>query len=327
MDKYSDYSREDLINKIKELEHFITALKKEKDHEELLDFPWVGNLGNWCWNVQTDRLICNDQKILALNYTKDDIPEELGFEFFTSKLHPEDYDRVMDDMRQHLLCNTDAYEVEYRIKTKEGNWKWYYDIGKVTKRDKDNSAILVAGIVFDITRKKEMKLLIEEQNKKLLELVNFDHLTNILNRKSLYEKLEVELVLCKKNNSKLSVAMMDIDRFKKVNDTYGHIAGDLVIKQVSDIIQCNLSERDFVGRYGGEEFLIVFPESDIKKAFTTTEKIRKDIENSQFTDGIEITISGGLKEYNNESIEIFIDKSDKYLYKAKKNGRNRIIYE
>ena len=159
-----------------------------------------------------------------------------------------------------------------------------------------------------------MGLLIKEQNKKLLQLVNFDHLTNILNRKALYEKLEIEIDLFEKNNSKLSVAMMDIDRFKKVNDTYGHLAGDLVIKQVSDIIQTNLSEGDFVGRYGGEEFLIVFPESDRKKAFVKTEKIRKDIEKSGFTDGIKITISGGLKEYNNESIEIFIDEDTQEVY-------------
>lgn len=198
MDKYSNYSKEELIKKVEELEMLVHALKDDKDQEELLIFPWTGNLGHWYWNIKADKLICNDKKITTLNYLKEEIPEELGHDFFTSKLHPEDYEMVMENMRQHLKGNTKSYEVEYRIQTKEANWLWYYDIGKVTKRDEEGNPILLAGIVFDVTEKKEMELLIKEQNKNLEEMVKLDYLTKIFNRRAVYGRLEKEVDRSKK---------------------------------------------------------------------------------------------------------------------------------
>lgn len=325
MGKYSNVSKKDLIERIEELEYLLNVLKEEKDQEELLKFPWLGNLGHWYWNVKTNKVVCNDKKVLALNYTKDEIPKNMGFEFFTSKLHPEDYEIVMDNMRQHLYGITDAYEVEYRIQAKDGSWKWYYDIGKVTKRDEENKPIIVAGIVFNITEKKEMELLIQEQNRQLLEIVNLDYLTNALNRRALYEKLKTEIDMLNINKSYLTIVMIDIDNFKLVNDTYGHLVGDLVLKQVAEIIKSNLLESHIVGRYGGEEFLIILPDINKEQGYIIAERIRKSIENAQFVHDIRLTISGGLKEYNKESINMLIDKADKHLYQAKNNGRNQIV--
>lgn len=321
---YHNISEENLIQKIEELECLLDALKQEKDQEELLKFPWVGNLGHWYWNVKTNNVVCNDKKVLALNYTKEEIPENMGFEFFTSKLHPEDYEIVMDNMRQHLYGNTDVYEVEYRIQAKDGSWKWYYDRGKVTKRDEKNKPILVAGIVFDITEKKEMELFIQKQNKKLLEIVNLDYLTNVLNRRALYEELKSEINISNKDNRKLTIIMMDIDYFKAVNDTHGHLVGDLVLKQVAEVIKSNLLERHILGRYGGEEFLVILPNSNKEQGHIIAERIRQGIENSQFVHNIRLTISGGLKEYSKEPINILLDEADKCLYKAKNSGRNQI---
>lgn len=325
MGKYSNVSKKDLIERIEELEYLLNVLKEEKDQEELLKFPWLGNLGHWYWNVKTNKVVCNDKKVLTLNYTKDEIPQNMGFEFFTSKLHPEDYEIVMDNMRQHLYGITDAYEVEYRIQAKDGSWKWYYDIGKVTKRDEENKPIIVAGIVFNITEKKEMELLIQEQNRQLLEIVNLDYLTNVLNRRALYEKLKTEIDMLNINKSYLTIVMIDIDNFKLVNDTYGHLVGDLVLKQVAEIIKSNLLESHIVGRYGGEEFLIILPDINKEQGYIIAERIRKSIENAQFVYDIRLTISGGLKEYNKESINMLIDKADKCLYQAKNNGRNQIV--
>lgn len=325
MDQYSDLSKADLIKKVKELECLVEMFTEKKNQEELLEFPWVGNLGRWCWSVENDNLICNDQKVLALNYTKDEIPEKMGFEFFTSKLHPEDYERVMENMRQHLKGNTDVYEVEYRIQTKDGYWKWYYDRGKITKRNKKNQPSLLVGIVFDITETKEMEMLIKKQNKELAQLANYDHLTEIYNSRGLRQKLESEIKLSHKNKEKLSIILMDIDRFKLVNDIQGHVVGDQVLKQTATNIKKNLLGKDIVGRCGGEEFLIILPNTNKQQAHIVAERIRTNIENDQFPNGIKITVSGGIKEYNGEPIDIFIDGADKCLYRAKNKGRNKIV--
>lgn len=325
MKKYNEFSREDLIKKIKEDEYIIDELKKEKNEEELLNYPWVGNLGHWYWNIQTNDVISNDKKITTLNYTVDEIPEDLGFEFFTSKLHPDDYERVMDNMRQHLYGNSEVYEVEYRIQTKDGDYKWYYDIGKVTRRDEENKPLFVSGIVFNITEKKNMELIIRNQNEKLLEAVNLDHLTKTLNRKALYEKLESEIHIVDKSQSKLSIVMIDIDKFKRVNDNYGHQVGDSVIKKIAEIIKNSLPEESFVGRYGGEEYLVIIPGRDKEQAYIVAENIRKNIEDTEFIYGIKITVSGGVSEYDNkQSLDVLVYESDKNLYKAKNSGRNKI---
>jgi diguanylate cyclase len=325
IDRYSEFSTDMLINRIKELEILVDTLKEEKNKEELLNFPWLGNLGHWYWNVRSNDVVCNDQKILALRYTKDEIPNKIGFEFFTDKLHSEDYARVMDNMRQHLYGYTSVYEVEYKIQAKDGSWRWYYDRGKVTKRDESGNPLLVAGIVFDITVQKEMELMIEEQNKELLKIVNIDYLTKVFNRKALYEKLEFEIARANRYKDDLSVLMIDLDHFKTINDVHGHLAGDSVLKQVAEIIKSNLREPDIAGRYGGEEFLIILPRTDREQGFIVAERIRKSIQDADLLNRTKVTISGGLKEYNGESLNKLLDEADKRLYIAKRNGRNNIV--
>lgn len=325
MDKYKDHSRDDLIKKVEELELLVEALKDDKDHEELLIFPWTGNLGHWYWNIKTDKLICNDKKITTLNYRRDEVPEDIGHEFFISRLHPDDYEMVMEDMREHLSGKTQAYEVEYRIRTKEGNWKWYYDIGKVTKKDEEGKPVLLAGIVFDITEKKEMELLVKEQNENLEKMVNLDYLTKVFNRRAIQRKLESEIAKSEKNKEKLSIIMIDIDEFKSVNDHHGHLVGDLVLKRIAKSIKKSLLGSDIVGRYGGEEFLVILPNTNREEARIVGERIRENIKKEQFTNGVRVTISGGVKEYNRESINKFLDEADKSLYYAKKRGRNKVV--
>lgn len=248
MDKYSHASREALVERVEELDTLVQALRREKNDIELLKLPWVGNLGQWHWNIKTNSVICNDAKILALNYSKEEIPEEIGFEFFTSKLHPDDYENVMENMKDHLVGKKDVHEVEYRIQTKEGGWKWYYDRGKIVKSDSQNKPLLLSGIVFDITESKEMEILIKRQNEKLEELVRFDYLTKALNRRSLVEELKSQIASSKKKREKLSIIMMDIDRFKAVNDKKGHLVGDKVLVEVSETIKKNMLGTDFIGR-------------------------------------------------------------------------------
>ena len=167
MTDYSNHTREQLIQRIRELENLTEAYRDEKEKEELLNFSWTGNLGHWYWDVPTNTVEFNPLKVMTLGYSRDEIPEKTDYQFFTDKLHPDDYDRVMNNMMEHLDGKRNVYEVEYRIKTKQGDWKYFYDRGKITKRDENGRPLFLAGIVFDITREKEAEAQLEEKSRSL----------------------------------------------------------------------------------------------------------------------------------------------------------------
>jgi two-component system cell cycle response regulator len=118
--------------------------------------------------------------------------------------------------------------------------------------------------------------------------------------------------------------MIDIDYFKNVNDTYGHVFGDYVLETVSNILVTNINDNGYVGRFGGEEFIIILPQIGIDKAYDLGEKIRSGLEKYKFDNDLKLTVSIGIKQFDNESFIQFVKNADDLLYKAKRNGRNRI---
>ncbi|MFD3157069.1 cache domain-containing protein [Haloimpatiens sp. FM7330] len=174
----------------------------------------------------------------------------------------------------------------------------------------------------------EIKTIEEEMeciNKKLKESSITDGLTNLYNHKHIHEKLMEETNKSDVNNTPLSIIMLDIDYFKKVNDNFGHQTGDIVLKSIADLLKREVTKESLIGRYGGEEFLVIVPKQDLNCAYATAEKIRKGIENMSFEDKkLKVTISGGVVQHNLESCHEIIGKADNLLYKAKLNGRNRI---
>ena len=157
-----------------------------------------------------------------------------------------------------------------------------------------------------------------------------DALTGLYNRRHLDSNLEREFLRAKRYNSNLSIAVIDIDFFKKVNDTYGHLCGDYVLKEVAYMILDTLRKTDMVFRYGGEEFVAVLTETSIDKAVIPLERLRKAIEAYPFVyNGVEfkVTVSIGVNstESGAETAGEFLDGADKALYSAKNNGRNRVI--
>ena len=130
----------------------------------------------------------------------------------------------------------------------------------------------------------------------------------------------------RRNQNPFTLVVWDIDFFKKVNDVYGHAAGDQVLKLVASILNKNMRETDFIARYGGEEFVSILPSTDLKAAQLVTGKLRELIESSNFhfrEEAVNITVSAGFAEVkNNEEAENLFIRADKALYKAKENGRN-----
>lgn len=157
-----------------------------------------------------------------------------------------------------------------------------------------------------------------------------DALTGLYNRRHFDNMIEREFLRAKRYSNDLSIALMDIDYFKKVNDTYGHLCGDYILKEVAYLILENFRKTDMVFRYGGEEILVILTETPLEKAVIPLERLRKSIENYPFNyDGqdIRITISIGAESINPEisDYEELINNADRALYQAKENGRNKVV--
>lgn len=163
----------------------------------------------------------------------------------------------------------------------------------------------------------------------LFELATTDHLTGLLNRRSFMDRLETELNRCIRLRRPLGLLIADIDFFKKINDTYGHRAGDEVLKNFAGILKKNLRVYDFAGRYGGEEFIVCLVECDIEESFKVAERLRTEVQSQSMfrtEDNREIfvTASFGVTALEQEpkSIDQLIKEADEALYKAKRSGRN-----
>lgn len=154
-----------------------------------------------------------------------------------------------------------------------------------------------------------------------------DQLTGLLNRRELDNRLYQEFYKVRKSGEFLSVIILDVDHFKVINDKFGHHVGDIVLINLADLLKDNARRQDFVGRWGGEEFMIICPETDSKQVYDVCEKMRKVIEELQIPEIGGITASFGASTYKeNDSIETFIKRADEGLYKAKNSGRNKCVF-
>jgi diguanylate cyclase (GGDEF)-like protein len=177
---------------------------------------------------------------------------------------------------------------------------------------------------------------LNEANRKLERLATVDELTGLFNRRYFYEVFQVELENFKRYNNYFSIIMADIDKFKQVNDSYGHEAGDRILQGVSAILSYNTRKGDTVARFGGEEFILLLPMTNKEGAVLSAEKMRQEIENMtvQLVNGLTIKVTAsfgisdvGMLEMLSEEIyrQRIITLADQALYKAKETGRNKTV--
>lgn len=162
-----------------------------------------------------------------------------------------------------------------------------------------------------------------------IQSAHTDPLTGILNRSTLLSVFQKETALTKRHSSALSLLMLDIDFFKKINDTFGHAAGDEALKKLTQCIQDTVRESDPIFRLGGEEFAILLNDTDIHGATLLAERLRSAIETTKIKhdrNKFNITVSIGLTEYaNSEELDCIMQRADKALYTAKDTGRNKVV--
>ncbi|MBQ8459949.1 sensor domain-containing diguanylate cyclase [bacterium] len=201
---------------------------------------------------------------------------------------------------------------------------------KITEKDEDYLEQLASQIATTINRANVYA--------EILKHATLDALTGFYNRRQLEERIKQEVANAKRQNAPLCGIMTDIDFFKRVNDTYGHAVGDLVLKTIAKIIRGQLREYDIAGRYGGEEFSILLPFTKMSEAQMVAERLRKTIESKVIdiskvnpeseTKEISVTLSLGIYEMKpDDNDEDLLKKADKALYEAKNTGRNKVVIQ
>ena len=251
-----------------------------------------------------------------LRYTQNDFLS--GRIKYAELIHEEDLPRVIQEVNSAVEKRLYFFTHQpYRIKTHDNQIKWIHDSTAIV-RNSQGDIVNFVGYLTDITDLKNSEL-------KLENLSVTDTLTQIHNRLFLDKVLKKQHYRLLRNDERCSIILMDIDYFKKINDRYGHLTGDKVLKELSKLIESNLRESDTFGRWGGEEFMIITPHTSKEDARVIAEKLRKIIENHSFSDIEHVTVSFGVTECSKEhTLDTDISLADKALYLSKQNGRNRV---
>ena len=192
-----------------------------------------------------------------------------------------------------------------------------------------DEAELVARVNIHL-RLRELYREVRQQNRLLQEMANRDGLTGLYNHRYFHEQLSQDFLRAKRYHEHLTCVLLDIDFFKKFNDTYGHQTGDVVLKNLAQVIEASTRESDLAARYGGEEFALVMYHTDQKAALEAAERLRLKVESQEVNGNgnvLHVTISVGVATFPHENIhdaKELIEFADQALYKAKENGRNRV---
>ena len=180
-----------------------------------------------------------------------------------------------------------------------------------------------------MTRIAEMRRRLIKTQETLSRQAHFDELTGIANRRHIFTLLENEISRCMRYNCTMSIAYFDIDFFKRINDNFGHQAGDKVLQTVCEVVELALRKVDMVGRIGGEEFCIILPECKLQNAKGIIDRIRKSIADIKFDSKVlssNVTASFGVTELQrNDDMTSLVSRADELLYEAKHGGRNCVV--
>lgn len=250
---------------------------------------------------------------------------------WVDRMHPEDRDATFNFCVSQSLAGVD-HEADYRALTKDGGYVWIRDVVHVVRKDGEVEALI--GFMFDITARKKTEEELVRLQHELQELSFKDGLTGVANRRMFDSILEVEWANARRNRQPLSLLLLDIDYFKQYNDLYGHLAGDECLKKVAETLSGAATRaRDFVARYGGEEFVLILPETDAAAARLVAERCRSVVAGLAIPHGGSaigqiLTVSlgvGTIVPDHSREPKSFIDEVDRLLYRAKQEGRDRVV--
>ncbi|EAR60960.1 sensor domain-containing diguanylate cyclase [Neptuniibacter caesariensis] len=274
--------------------------------------------GLWDWDISSGHVYFSPQLKRMLGYGPDEMKPVV--DTWKNNVFEEDQPMVLQALEEHIQGKRDRYEAVYRMRNRNGHMIWVHDLGSVSLRTSEGEPIRVTGMVKDITDYKQQEF-------KLQELAAYDELTKLRNRRECTRIFDKQLNFAQRNDQPLSLCFFDFDYFKSINDQYGHMAGDYVLKETAKFLTENLRVSDYLFRWGGEEFILISANTTRQEMQVLAENLRAKLANLLLDyDGQSIHVTGsfGIASYpqHGESQSELILAADSALYQAKSDGRN-----
>ncbi|WP_416466404.1 diguanylate cyclase domain-containing protein [Pseudomonas sp. LFS044] len=304
--------------------------------------------GIWDWNANTGYVYRNPGWYAMLGYASHSMANSVLT--WESVIHPEDYPRVMAHFEAYINQRNERYLIEYRCRCQDGSYLWIEDSGHIIARNEDGSVARMLGAHRNIDAGKRLVAQLEQKNQSLeaqvaertrelswvnqqlqrqldenRELAERDALTRIANRYRLEQALQQECRRAQRFREPLAVIAMDVDDFKPINDRYGHAQGDAALVHVVENLRTCLRDHDLLARWGGDEFVMVMPQTTLDEALAVAGRLRQAMVQVEQIGECRLTLSYGVVQWQEgEGQSDLLGRADKALYRAKGAGKNAI---
>ncbi|MCB0932473.1 MAG: diguanylate cyclase [Mycobacterium sp.] len=319
-----------LFRALNEITRVTEALRTREESLRLAQR--VAHVGHWEWVESSEGLVWSDEIYRILGIEPGSVRP--SYQVLIDAAHPDD--RPVLEAKLEAATQGHDFELDYRIVRTDGFIRAVHIATQhLAHPSGDRRAIgtiravstvdwqPVLGVVQDITERKELEL-------RLFEQANTDPLTGCANRRYFIDRAETEIARVRRYGGELSLLMLDVDRFKSINDSYGHLAGDVVLQKIGSALKSLLRTVDSPGRLGGDEFAVLLPETNLDAAILVADRIRDTVTGTP-TIGPEgpippFTVSVGIASLADDSgVDAFMHRADRALYQAKSNGRDQVV--
>ncbi|MFJ4111665.1 diguanylate cyclase domain-containing protein [Pseudomonas sp. NPDC089758] len=304
--------------------------------------------GIWDWNANTGYVYRNPGWYAMLGYASHSMANSVLT--WESVIHPEDYPRVMAHFEAYINQRNERYLIEYRCRCQDGSYLWIEDSGHIIARNEDGSVARMLGAHRNIDAGKRLVAQLEQKNQSLeaqvaertrelswvnqqlqrqldenRELAERDALTRIANRYRLEKALQQECRRAQRFREPLAVIAMDVDDFKPINDRFGHAQGDAALVHVVECLRTCLRDQDLLARWGGDEFVMVLPQTTLGEALEVAARLRQAMVQVEQVGACRLTLSYGVVQWQEgEDQHDLLGRADQALYRAKGAGKNSI---
>lgn len=296
----------------------LLELELERSQMRLEAAQRIANLGYWEADLETGDLMWSTTVFEIFGLDPQHVTPSVAE--FRKLVHPDDLPLV--DKSQQRAQKTGIHDIDHRIIRPDGTQRWVREWA-YSKTSKDGHQLL-GGTVQDITERKELEILLREQSIR-------DSLTGLFNRRYFTDMIANRFRQRRRDDTSVcSIITFDFDHFKQVNDVYGHMAGDEVLKGAGKVVRDSIRDADIPARTGGEEFAIMLPNTSLDDAERLAERLRQAVEKQVFrsgTDDVRVTVTCGVTQIHpdDETYQDLLARADRALYQGKTAGRNRVI--
>lgn len=278
-------------------------------------------LGTWDWNIETGEIVVNDRWAEMIGYRPEEI--DLNVSTWEQFVHPEDLERLYDDLQAHLEGRTEYFENAHRLRTKDGGWRWILDRGKVFEWTAGGRPLRAAGTHRDIQKEKELE-------DRLTNLALRDPLTGLANRRYLESMYGHALAQAQRANTELGLVYLDLDGFKPVNDRLGHDAGDAVLCEIARRLTDAVRGQDVVARVGGDEYAVLVTQANALDELVGLGRrilgiVAKPIALGEQSVTLGCSIGVARYPHHGETLAALLQAADEAMYAAKRAGKGEVV--